>query len=709
MSNMGRNSTKGILTATLALIMFITSMQTKKVVYAVNDNGLHYEFSGNDAKTAGYAEGKVTFTSQSAGTYYLYWADNTKALDGYYEIAAMELGAGESKSFTFGYHTAIPAGATKIIATTSKSNLEVKDAAAVYDIPNDKQLTAGAGNLLYTFNSYSDVHIDTEVYYTNCQKNWRNALKYAADKDTDFIVSAGDAVTNAKGFAEEWDVYERILAESDYTNPVWETNGNHDMRDEIGADGTGVKEGIKTYDYKGNLAFNKATGTDSTIANLNAKKPYYYVVEENTGDVFIFMALENGYKPAKHNNFSKEQIEWLKDLLDTFYGTGVNVYIIEHATFRGYGPGDIWTTHSNGSVSSYYEGHMYANGMKTSEGTTISGMDQNTAFKEILDTYKDVIWMSGHTHQDFALGNNYSNENGTACNMIHNPAVVGTTYINEKNKLEYDSDSSANDGVGLNSQGYYVETYENVVVYYGANLTEEKIYPAYCYIMEGSRASEPIILAETRKAMLPIYETLIPQKEVISADATLEEALTITKNMLEKYYAYSSYDQYQKLKKYYYNYNNNALLADMTKAVKELKNASGQLYAMIHGNAGGGDEELTPSTHFALRYYSEGVHTWDAVDTYFSKKTEGVYIYTYTAENTNNISVNVYDAITSTYNCVAESVSMTFADGLSEDYSLTGLTGTRGSSITIKGLEVGNKVTFLYNSNINELTVTFEQ
>ena len=704
-----KKSAKRILSATLAITMFTAPIQTEVFVSAANNNELHYEFSGTDAATAGYAEGTITFTAKSSGTYYLYWADNVKALDGYYEITSMKVKAGESSSFSFGYHTAIPAGATKIIATTSKSNLNVTNAVAVYNLPTSKQLTSKSGNLLYTFNSYSDVHIDTEVYYTNSQKNWKNALQYAADMDTDFIVSAGDAVTNAQGYAEEWDVYEKILAASDYTNPVWETNGNHDMRDESSKDGTGITEGVKTYDYKGNLAFNKATGTDSTFANLNENKPYYYVVEENTGDVFIFMALENGYKPANHNNFSKEQIEWLKDLLDTFYGTGVNVYIIEHATFRGYGAGDIWTPHSNGYVSSYYQGHMYANGMKDSNGNTISGMEYNTAFKEILDTYKDIIWMSGHTHQDFTLGNNYSNENGTACHMIHNPAVVGTTYLNEKGKIEYDSSSSASDGVGLNSQGYYVETYENFVVYYGANLTEEKIYPAYCYIMEGSRGSEPIILPETRNAILPVYETLIPQKEMISTDASLEEAFTITKNMLEKYYVYASYDQYQNLKKIYYNYKNIAVLADTTKAVADLKFASGQLYAIIHGNVAGDDNKLKPSEHFALCYYSEGLHGWNDLDTYFSKKGNGLYVYTYTTQNTNNISINVYDKTTSTYHCVASSVGITFKDGLCEDYTLASPSGTRGKSITISGLHVGNKVTFLYNSNIDELTISCEQ
>lgn len=709
MKKIRRKSPKGILIMAVVITMFMAPIHTKNPVYAAEDNHIYYEFSGNDAATPGYAEGKVTFTAKTAGTYDLYWADNSKALDGYYEIVSMKMGAGESKTFTFDYHTAIPAKATKIIAVTNKDDATVKDAAAVYDIPCEKQLLSSSGNLLYTFNSYSDIHIDTEVYYTQCEKNWKNALKYAADMNTDFIVSAGDAVTNAKGFEEEWDVYQKILAESDYTNPVWETNGNHDMRDESGADGTGVKHGVKAYDYKGNLAFSKATGTDSTIANLNANKPYYYVVEETTGDVFIFMALENGYKPASHDNFSREQIEWVKDLLDTFYGTGVNVYIIEHATFHGYGPGDIWTTKSNGSVSSYYGGHMYANGMKTSDGTMVSGMDQNTEFKKILDTYKDVIWMSGHTHQDFSLGNNYSNEKGSACNMIHNPSVAGTTYINEKNQLEYDSDSSANDGAGLNSQGYYVETYENSVVYYGANLTEEKIYPAYCYIMKGSRSSEPILLAETRKVMVPIYETLVPAKEMISSDATLEEALTITKNMLEKYYAYASYDQYQSLKKTYYNYRNNALISQQTKAVSELKNASGQLYAIIHKNGGSGDGEVTASTHFALRYYSEGLHSWDIIDTYFSKKEDGTYIYTYTAQNSNPISINVYDTTTSTYHCVSESASVTFTDGASETYELKGVQGKRGSSITIKGLEAGNKVILLYHSGSDELMVTFEQ
>lgn len=81
--------------------------------------------------------------------------------------------------------------------------------------------------------------------------------------------------------------------------------------------------------------------------------------------------------------------------------------------------------------------------------------------------------MSGHTHEDFNMGYNYSNENGTACNMIHNPSVAGPTHPStSSHSLDY----TFYDGL---SQGYYVEVYDGNVIYYGANLCDEKIYPAY--------------------------------------------------------------------------------------------------------------------------------------------------------------------------------------------------------------------------------------
>lgn len=436
---------KAVLSAVLASTIFGAVPVGTAVSVSAASTSISYSFSGDEKNLSGYAQGTIKFTSSKAGTYYLYWADNTKALSGYYPIDTMTVSAGGSATFTFGYHTAIPAGATKIIAVTSKSETSVASAVAVYDIPVSKQLLSGSGKQLYKFSSYSDVHIDPDGFYKNYSEKWRQALEFAHKKGTDFIVSSGDMVNF--GNQEEWNTYLSILAQSSYDNPVWESNGNHDLR---------------SSESEGNRNFLVNTGTDSTIANYDANKPYFSVTEKSTGDLFIFMALET-YKSYENDAFSTEQLNWLTNLLEKNYGTGKNIYIVEHSPINGFGAGDRMS-------SPYYYAHLSQNNNATQK------------FKQLLQKYPKLIWMSGHTHLDYDLGYNYSNENDTACHTIHNSAVVGSTRPNSNGDgLDY------NDGNGYNSQGYVVEVYENDVVYYGANLTDEMYYPAYCYIMDGAR------------------------------------------------------------------------------------------------------------------------------------------------------------------------------------------------------------------------------
>ena len=327
---------------------------------------------------------------------------------------------------------------------------------AEFTVPAQKHLDNS--NLLYKFNSYSDVHIDNNGFYVDAEKHWGEALKYAVDSKADFIVSSGDSVTNAAGPDSEWDDYERILAESDYVNPIWECDGNHDMR-------CGAESGLKS--------FVRASGVDSTIAGYDSGKPYYYMTEKTTGDIFIFMALESEYTPSKCDEFSDEQMAWVTNLIDKYYGTGVNIYIVEHSPIEGFGAGDRMDRQ-------YYKALL-------SEGYL-----STVKFKALLQKYPKLIFMSGHTHEDFSMGYNFSDEDGTACSMIHNPAVAGSTWASET-----DSSLDYNDGKGYNSQGYYVEVYNSQVVYYGANLSDELIYPAYCYIMDGARGTSPDATNET--------------------------------------------------------------------------------------------------------------------------------------------------------------------------------------------------------------------
>ena len=678
-------------------------------------SGLNYQFSGSNAGTAGYAEGTVSLTTDTAGTYYLYWADDTKALDGYYEITSMTLSANSTGTFKFDYHTAIPANATRIIATTSKTSLNVANAQAQYVLPEAKRLKTDSGELKYTFNSYSDVHIDPDGYYKNYESKFKQALKFASNKNTDFIVSSGDMVNF--GLDSEWEIYERILSQSDYANPVYESNGNHDLRSNI---------------ENGRKSFVRATGTDNTTANYDANKPYYYVTEKTTGDMFIFMALEGDYKTHTVDSFTQEQINWLTSLLEKNYNTGINIYIIEHAAIEGFGAGDRMD-------NPLYKSHLSQSFTSTQQ------------FKSLLQKYPKLIWMSGHTHIDYALGYNYSNENGSACHMIHNSAVIGSTKADSSNSaLDY------NDGNGYNSQGYYVEVYENQVVYYGANLTDEKIYPAYCYIMDGSRN-------------LGTASTKTPESFTGSSATSLSSALANTKTTLDNMYTFSSFDQYQAVKKLYNQYkgstsvsNQSTVVAEIEAGIAELKAIASHIgysepldtyyfinklgWSTVYGYAWTGSStnatwpgkalekigtysgydvyeikfssagqyanlifsdgtnqtvdialasysnnafmansttengkhtvtnlKYTPSVNskYVLRYYNTGYHTWDDIDTYLADNGDGTYVYEMTTVNSEDISCNVYNTIKAEYNCVSASETLNFSSGASTTYNLS--------------------------------------
>ena len=537
---------------TLAVMATMLGLGT--AASAAESSSISYNFTGTNAADAGYAEGIITLTSNTAGTYELYWADDEKALDGYYSIASLELNAGDSKSVKMDYHTAIPANATKIIAT--RDSKTVASADAVYSVPRSKQLSFVSGDLLYSFNSYSDVHIDKNGYYKKANERLAAAFEFGVEKNTNFIVTSGDMVTNASGPDDEWTIYETILSESGYVNPVWETNGNHDMR-------CGVSSGLSS--------FIRASGTDSTKENFDKNKPYYYMIEENTGDLFIFMALESESNPSKYDEFTDEQINWVTNLLETYYDTGINIYLIEHSPISGFGAGDRMS-------NPYYKAMLSEDFSST------------VKFKNLLKKYKNIIFISGHTHEDFAMGYNYSNENSSACHMIHNPSVAGSTMPkSDDSALDY------NDGVGYNSQGYYVEAYHGRIIFYGANLTDKLIYPQYCYIMDSPRIySVP--------SVAPNDSNLIGN--TVSAVDKLHEAHEV----LSVYYKYSSYDQYQALKKAYYQYRgedelDQSIIDKIDQRISDLKDIAEHT----------GMPKVYP---IGKKYYFENTKSWSKVNAY---------------------------------------------------------------------------------------------
>ena len=733
-----------LLSASLALPVMISSYSAVYAASAAKE--LTYTFTGNFSDKAGYAEGQITLKADAAAKYKLYWADDTKALDGYYPIDELSMNAGESKNVSMGYHTAIPAGATKVIAVTD--SLYTADAYTVYDIPQSKRLLSASGDLLYKFSTFSDVHIDKgSGWYVNAENNFKQGLAYSVKNNADYIIVSGDCVTNDSGPDKEWAAYQKVLSKSDFVNPVWESDGNHDMRQD-------VSSGLRS--------FIKGSGTDGSKSG----KPYFYRIDELTGDIFIFMALEFNKSPNQYEEFSDEQIEWATDLIEKNYQYN-NIFLIQHSPIEGFGAGDRMS-------NPYYSGMLNQKHESTKK------------FKALLEKYPNIVFLSGHTHEDFSMDYNYSDENGTAAHMIHTPSLAGSTMPDSSyTKLE------RNGGKGFNSQAYMTEVYENEIVFYGVNILKELIYPKYCYIMEGSRT-------HLSPRIGPIVGPLPPKNIDVDIRPELEKAAGI----LSDNYQLASYDSYQALKKLYYKYKNAVIVderildefesciegleaytgniqvfplrdayyfvnnkgwskvcayawdgssknkewpgAEMTKVGKDAENNdiymidfSQTKYSNIIFNCGSNEKQTVDlslrsfkydtfsiagsengkycvsnfsleemeNTHYALLYYVTDEHGWNAVDTFMKPDGNGAYTTTYTSGSSNNFSFCVYDKFDDKYYSLSESAKLTFEAGSEHSFTLA-KSSSRGKSITVSGLNASSLIDLAYDPSAKTVKVT---
>ena len=737
--------------------------QTQAFAAGSNENNkISYSFASG--QKAGYAEGTISFTADSAGTYKLYWADDQKALEGYYPIEELKMSAGQTKTVKMGYHTVIPHDATKIIATTG--SLNTANAYSVYSIPAAKKLSGKSGNLLYTFSTYSDIHIDKRdgtVYWKRAENNWRSALSLSADKGADYIVISGDCITGKKP-DKEWQAYEKIISESDYVNPVWESDGNHDL---------------KNGPTEGHTKFINASGTDGS----KNSKSYYSMVEQNSKDLFIFMSLELG-EPNEADVFTDDQIEWARELISDNYTTK-NIFLVEHSPVRGFGAGDRMS-------DPYYGGLMDPS------------KKNNGKFKQLLKDFPNIVFLSGHTHEDFSMDYNYFDNcgdsavdnDGKAASMIHTPALAGSTLPKDSSSLDYF------DGDHDSCQGYFVEVYENEIVFNGVNVTDEGyIFPKYSYIMEGARTSR----SETG--------TTPSEIELTGIEVDAAETLSSVSKILSKYYTYASYDRYQALKKLYYKYKDAQTLdqavvdafADKVNSLSihtgpisfgtttgdtyyftnnkkwssvyayawsetsegTVKNAKwpgvqltrygvndqnqdiyrvqfdspGQYENLIFNSGsnsaqtedialadyplngfyisgsstpfsvGNYDGNAIEGNHYSLLYYLEdGSHQWTDTSTYLTPNGDGTFRINYKATGTGAFSFCIYDRFEDSYNCISSTagVSSNFAAGGTENYTFTSLS-SRGKSVTIYGLQEDSYVNLTYNPAQNKVSIIYTQ
>ncbi len=469
-----KKMSKRITSILLVLIMLVSALCFSTVTFNAVTGSLTYEFSGVNSQDRGYAEGTMTL-SASDGTYWLYWADDNGALEGYSELAKLTVSGSATHSMYA--QTAIPVSATKVIAiesTSEPTDKSINDDTIVCDIPASKQWGVSENDKNYRFASYSDIHMDyAGSAYAYDDEHWAAALDTAAKRDVDFIITSGDGVNNNEGFGDiyikEWQTYSKILADSDYCNPIYEAIGNHE-----------IWQGVEN----GTQAFINATGLSGSD-NTSTKA---YFAKDIMDDHFIFMSLEGGFYPNLVEEFSDEQLDWLEGLLKEYSGDGKNIYIVEHSLFYNYGAGDK----TDGSP--YYDIPLGDN------------LQSTQRFKALLQEYKDTIFVSGHTHISFDAQLNYSTNNDTSAQMVHNSSVGGIRKVVD--------DALDRNYLLDESEGYIVDVYDDAIIFNGANLYYNEYNANCCYIVNTSQqayesmtSTDPTTATTTAATTYSIAET----------------------------------------------------------------------------------------------------------------------------------------------------------------------------------------------------------
>lgn len=318
----------------------------------------------------------------------------------------------------------------------------------------------------YRFALISDIHLDREdggekTYFIYAEQNLRRALDVIKKLGCDFIVSAGDQITNASGAADEWLTYRSIIDDSGYEGRVFEALGNHETRS--------AKYNINTLgeciaDF---IRYTELGKKDVTRPDTRA--PYYSFTEPLFGDAFIFMALENGVSTNEIDNFSDAQMAWAESLIEKYTLEKRRIFLIQHANIYGFGSGD-------NTDDPAYAGAIMTRGENGTE------FGNNLRFKRLIESYRDIIWLSGHTHVDLDDNVNYSNNGGRACHMLHVPALCGTTRLSFDSGGSRSLDRTFHNG---SSQGYIVDVYGDRTVFRGIDFCGCRIRSEHTYTVYG--------------------------------------------------------------------------------------------------------------------------------------------------------------------------------------------------------------------------------
>lgn len=279
--------------------------------------------------------------------------------------------------------------------------------------------TVPLGIPLYKFGLLSDPHIDNDGTDTaSSVSDLNNAIKFFNDEGCAFIAYCGDMTEDARTY--DYTALKSCLDKSSIPN--YTVRGNHD-------------------------AYSLSDG----YAGATNCKEDYTIIKNN--DLFIFLS------PADYSQdtggLTTAKLDWLENLLST--NTDKRVFLIYH----------------------YFINNTAGNANNLDNGAIPCTSGVTLRFKNIIESYSNLIFCNGHSHLRFSLQDsdpnaNYYHEDGK-CYYIHVPST---------SRPKDDNGSGGTTHIYGGSEGYLVEVYADRVLFKPRDFITGEYLMQYAYIVE---------------------------------------------------------------------------------------------------------------------------------------------------------------------------------------------------------------------------------
>ena len=393
-----------------------------------------------DDPTSGLANGTVTVKKPSGADNItdciMYWADeNGNPLDGYTSLAKFKMDSDETTVFHMYTHTIIPEGAKKLIAY-STDGTSLSDDYVSCDLPAGCTYSLD-GDVLSEFQIISDIHVTTpsgatnEVKYSNDHfKMMLEDVQKNSPKSQGIFINGDMANT---GQAAEFKMIYKMYKEAEKNGKLPRIHmaiGNHDW---IQGNPNGQ------FQQYVNL-FNPSIETDEV-----------YYDEWVNGYHYIYLG---GEEPGLRAVLSDKQLKWFDNLMaeDTKKDPERPVFVLLHQA-------------------------MYNTCAGTLPGQNWDGVATETALRNILQKYGQIVMVGGHSHWELDSEScMYAGDEQAP--VVFNTAAVGylwTSYnIITGEYME-------------GSHGYYVKVYKDKIMFLGRDFVNGKYMPSAMFVVKRSQ------------------------------------------------------------------------------------------------------------------------------------------------------------------------------------------------------------------------------